>query len=132
MGVLLPGMGAVATTLVAGVHLIHKGLARPFGSLTQMQSLRLGKRTQPRWKPIHEQPIGWNPDLNDGVRMNIRPFVAAGVLRKNPNIKWTKDRGNEPQRDKAAFPWFWDGDRFTGARVNDVHLMNVQKQVARR
>jgi myo-inositol-1-phosphate synthase len=47
-------MGAVATTLVAGVHLIHKGLARPFGSLTQMQRLRLGKRTQPRWKPIRE------------------------------------------------------------------------------
>ena len=28
-----------------------------------------------RWKPLHEQPIGWNPDLNDGVRMNIRPFT---------------------------------------------------------
>jgi len=54
LGVLLPGLGAVATTLVAGVHLIRKGLARPFGSLTQMQSLRLGKRTQPRWKPIRE------------------------------------------------------------------------------
>ena len=54
LGVLLPGLGAVATTLVAGVALIEKGLARPFGSLTQMQSLRLGKRTQPRWKPIRE------------------------------------------------------------------------------
>ena len=32
-----------------------------------------------RWKPLAEQPIGWNPDLNDGVRMNIRPFVEAGV-----------------------------------------------------
>jgi predicted RNase H-like HicB family nuclease len=41
------------------------------------------------------QPIGWNPDLNDGVRMNIRPFVQAGILRKNPNIKWTKDRGGK-------------------------------------
>jgi myo-inositol-1-phosphate synthase len=54
LGVLLPGLGAVATTLVAGVHLINKGLAQPFGSLTQMQSLRLGKRSQPRWKPIRE------------------------------------------------------------------------------
>jgi myo-inositol-1-phosphate synthase len=54
LGVLLPGLGAVATTLVAGVALIGKGLARPLGSLTQMQSLRLGKRTQPRWKPIRE------------------------------------------------------------------------------
>jgi hypothetical protein len=32
-----------------------------------------------RWKPIHEQPIGWNPDLNDGVRMNIRPWQGAGA-----------------------------------------------------
>ncbi len=45
-----------------------------------------------RWKPLHQQAIGWNPDLNDGVRMNIRPFMEAGILRKNPNIKWTKDR----------------------------------------
>src|SRR5262249_5247842 len=52
LGVLLPGLGAVATTLVAGVHLINRGLARPFGSLTQMQSLRLGKRTHPKWKLI--------------------------------------------------------------------------------
>jgi ORF6N domain len=55
-----------------------------------------------RWKPIEEQPIGWNPDLNDGVRMNIRPFMTAEVLRKPPNIKWTKDRGKDP---KSA-PWY--------------------------
>jgi hypothetical protein len=57
-----------------------------------------------RWKPIHEQPIGWTPDINDGVRMNIRPFMlaelsrgrrGAGVLRFPPKIKWTKDRGKE-------------------------------------
>ena len=34
-----------------------------------------------RWKAMHEQPIGWEPDLNDGVRLNVRPFVEAGVLR---------------------------------------------------
>lgn len=84
-----------------------------------------------RWKPLSEQPIGWNPDLNDGVRMNIRPFVEAGVLRKNPNVKWTKDRGNEPERHRAEFPWFWAGDTPTGERVNDVHLTNAQKQAAR-
>ena len=44
-----------------------------------------------RWKLLSEQPIGWNPELNDGVQMNIRPFVEAGILRKPPNIKWTKD-----------------------------------------
>ncbi|MGH9364530.1 MAG: inositol-3-phosphate synthase [Thermoanaerobaculia bacterium] len=64
LGVLLPGLGAVATTLVAGVHLVNKGLARPIGSLTQMQSLRLGKRTQPRWKPIREMvPLANTADL---------------------------------------------------------------------
>jgi hypothetical protein len=84
-----------------------------------------------RWKPLSEQPIGWNPDLNDGVRMNIRPFVEAGVLRKAPNVKWTKDRGNEPQRDKAEFPWFWAGDKPNTERVNDVHLTTAEKQAAR-
>jgi len=85
-----------------------------------------------RWKPLAEQAIGWHPDLNDGVRMNIRPFVEAGVLRKNPNIKWTKDRGKEPEREKDDYPWFWDGKTFTGERVNDVHLTNAEKLTARK
>ncbi|MBI4208208.1 MAG: inositol-3-phosphate synthase [Deltaproteobacteria bacterium] len=51
LGVLLPGLGAVSTTVVAGTHLINKGLAHPFGSLTQMQTIRLGKRTE------HRQPL---------------------------------------------------------------------------
>src|SRR5438093_9811886 len=45
LGVLLPGIGAVSTTLIAGVELIKKGLGRPIGSLTQMGTIRLGKRT---------------------------------------------------------------------------------------
>ena len=84
-----------------------------------------------RWKPLHEQAIGWHPDLNDGVRMNIRPFIEADILRKNPNIKWTKDRGNEPERDKADYPWFWNGNDPVGDRVNDVHLTNEKKTAAR-
>ena len=85
-----------------------------------------------RWKPLSEQPIGWNPDLNDGVRMNIRPFVEAGILRKNPNIKWTKDRGKEPERPKEEYPWFWKTASFMGDRVNDIHLTNARKQDARK
>jgi hypothetical protein len=84
-----------------------------------------------RWKPMHEQPIGWNPDLNDGVCVNIRPFVVANVLRKPPNIKWTKDRGKEPERDPEQFPWFWKNGAFTGDRINDVHLTKAQKRAAR-
>jgi myo-inositol-1-phosphate synthase len=48
LGVLLPGMGAVATTFVAGVEAVRKGIALPVGSLTQMGTIRLGKRTDNR------------------------------------------------------------------------------------
>jgi hypothetical protein len=85
-----------------------------------------------RWKPLSEQPIGWTPDLNDGVRVNIRPFVEANILRKTPNIKWTKDRGKEPGRDKEEYPWFWKGKEFVGDRVNDFHLSNAEKLAARK
>lgn len=86
-----------------------------------------------RWKPLHKQAIGWEPDLNDGVRMNIRPFVEAGVLRDRVNVKYTVDRGQEPKaiRPKGDFPWFWDGTTFTGDRANDVHLTVAEKQAAR-
>ena len=45
LGVMIPGMGAVATTFVAGVEAVRKGIAKPIGSLTQMGTIRLGKRT---------------------------------------------------------------------------------------
>src|ERR1700736_1549433 len=48
LGVLLPGMGAVSTTFMAGVELIRKGKAQPVGSLTQLGTIRLGKRTDGR------------------------------------------------------------------------------------
>ena len=69
-----------------------------------------------RWKPLHEQSIGWNPDLNDGVRLNIRPFVEAGVLRSRVNVNWNNDRGRDP-----------DGSE----RVNDAHVALSEKRAAR-
>jgi myo-inositol-1-phosphate synthase len=48
LGVLLVGLGAVSTTFIAGVEAIKQGLAEPVGSLTQMGTLRLGKRTENR------------------------------------------------------------------------------------
>src|SRR5271156_3070245 len=48
LGVLMPGMGAVATTFIAGVEAIRRKLAPPIGSLTQMGTIRLGKRTDKR------------------------------------------------------------------------------------
>lgn len=70
-----------------------------------------------RWKPLEQQPIGWNPDPQDGVRLNIRPFIEAGVLRARVNVHWRKDPGKNP-----------DGSD----RVNDLHFTVAQKQEARR
>lgn len=111
-----------------------------------------------RWKPLHEQAIGWEPDVDDGVRLNIRPFMkgelqkggkkGAGILRWKPNIKWAKDRGKEPLslRPKEDFPWFWaclsdgteeertnfaGGADFDGNRWNDLHYTNKFKKAAR-
>jgi hypothetical protein len=78
-----------------------------------------------RWKPLEKQPIGWEPDSNDGVRLNIRPFVEAGVLRKDPKINWKKDRG----KDVASAPWY---RVFKGERINDHHLTLAEKRKARR
>jgi myo-inositol-1-phosphate synthase len=65
LGVLLVGLGAVATTTIAGVYAIRKGLAPPIGSLTQMGTIRLGKRTEGRSPKINEfVPLA---DLNDIV-----------------------------------------------------------------
>jgi myo-inositol-1-phosphate synthase len=54
LGVMIPGMGAVATTFVAGVEAVRNGIAKPFGSLTQMGTIRLGKRTDARSPKIKE------------------------------------------------------------------------------
>jgi len=72
-----------------------------------------------RWKPLEQQPIGWHPDLNDGVRLNIRPFMEADVFRKRPNIKWGKDRGKNP----PGSPWGEERD-------NDRHLTLAEKRKA--
>ena len=93
-----------------------------------------------RWKPIDQQPIGWEPDIYDGVRLNIRPFMVqeipggrrgAGILQTKSNIHWKKDRGKEPIRDQVWFRWFWNRDEFTGARVNEVYISTAEKRAAR-
>src|SRR5271169_2601850 len=54
LGVLTPGMGAVSTTFMAGVELVRRGESVPVGSLTQMGTIRLGKRTEARVPKIKE------------------------------------------------------------------------------
>ena len=70
-----------------------------------------------RWKSMAEQAIGWAPDLDDGVRLNIRPFITAGVLRSKVNVHWKKDRGTNP-----------DGSE----RHNDLHPTLEERRAARR
>ncbi len=104
-----------------------------------------------RWKPIPQQPVGWDPDVDDGVRINIRPFMTAKplnargknacILRVPPKIKWDKDRGKEPSRTKTDYPWFWGWDgqtvnfvgdsAFDGNRWNDLHYSLAVKLAAR-
>ena len=64
LGVLIPGIGAVSTTFMAGVQAIRQGLAEPVGSLTQMATIRLGKRTDARTPRIKEfVPLAGLDDL---------------------------------------------------------------------
>ena len=68
LGVLLPGMGAVTSTFIAGVELMKKGLGRPVGSLTQLQTIRLGKRYENR-----------SPLIKDFVPLaNVEDLVFGG------------------------------------------------------
>jgi myo-inositol-1-phosphate synthase len=86
LGVLTPGMGAVATTFVAGVYAVRKGLGKPIGSLTQMGTIRLGKRTDKRIPLIRDfVPLsgldnlvfgGWDIFEDD----MYAAAVSAGVL----------------------------------------------------
>ena len=88
LGVLTPGMGAVATTFIAGVESVRRGLAQPIGSLTQMATIRLGKRTERRAPLIQDfVPLadlgdivfgGWDPIPDDAYTAARQ----AGVLEK--------------------------------------------------
>ena len=79
-----------------------------------------------RWKTMKAQPLGWDPDINDGVRINIRPFVQAGVLRKAPkNITWDKADGG---KDPPGSPWY---ELTQGVRMNNRHTTLAEKRAAR-
>ncbi|MBK9959451.1 MAG: inositol-3-phosphate synthase [Chitinophagaceae bacterium] len=67
LGILIPGLGAVATTFIAGVEAVKKGIAHPVGSLTQMGNIRLGKRTENR-----------HPKINDFVPLAKLEDIAFG------------------------------------------------------
>lgn len=86
LGILTPGLGAVATTFIAGVELVRRGLGQPIGSLTQMGHIRLGKRTEGRQPKIKDfVPLAaledvvfgaWDPIPDDAYESAVK----AGVL----------------------------------------------------
>jgi hypothetical protein len=116
-------LGAWIAAQRAGVQHGEAGAdGRLVAGLELQQKLALIQEGEPpydlyvRWKSVAAQPLGWQPDLNDGVRINIRPFVLAGVLRKKFTIHWKPDRGKEAGG---------------GERVNDRHVTRAEKLAAR-
>ena len=112
LGIMMPGMGAVATTLIAGVEAVRRGFAKPFGSTTQMGTIRLGKRTEDRtplikdWAPLAQLDdlvfTGWDifgGNLYDAAK-------TAGVLERD-QLESMKEflQGIEPM--PAAFDQRW-------------------------
>ena len=83
LGVLLPGMGAVSTTFMAGVELVRRGKSNPVGSLTQMGTIRLGKRT-------------------DGNSPRIKNFVPLSELNDLVFAGWDIFKDNAYQSAKNA------------------------------
>ncbi len=109
LGVLTVGMGAVASTLVAGVELAKRGIGEPIGSLTQMGTVRLGKRTDHNVPLIKDfVPIAslddlvfgcWDPFPDDA-------YVAAqraGVLDAGRHLETVAEALREVRPMKAAF-----------------------------
>src|SRR2546422_306508 len=100
LAVLLPGMGAVATTFIAGVEAVKAGLGKPIGSLTQMAHVRLGKRSEKRWAMIKDLvPLarledlvfgGWGPIPDDAYTAAAKAQVIAAFEKAldadHPNI----------------------------------------------
>src|SRR5271154_2921299 len=108
LGVLTPGMGAVSTTLMAGVELVRRGESLPVGSLTQMGTIRLGKRTENRVPKIKDFVSladlddivfgGWDIYTDDAYKA----AENAGVLSEKDLAKAGKFlKGIKPM--KAAF-----------------------------
>jgi myo-inositol-1-phosphate synthase len=128
LGVLLPGMGAVATTFVAGVEAIRRGLSRPIGSLTQMGSIRLGKRTENRSPRIGEfVPLAKLDDL---------VFAGWDVYRDNAYEAARKAGVLSPEHLQALRPFLetvrpWPAV-FDPAYVKKLSGENVKKGANKR
>ncbi|HEY2853507.1 MAG TPA: inositol-3-phosphate synthase [Gemmatimonadaceae bacterium] len=128
LGILTPGLGAVATTFMAGVESIRRGLSKPIGSLTQMATIRLGKRTENRSPLIKEfVPLAelddlvfgaWDPIADDALTAACK----AGVLEQK-DIEPLADFLREIKPMPAVFD-----NRY----VTRIHGENVKKGKTKR
>ena len=97
LGVMLVGLGAVSTTFIAGVENVRRGRATPIGSLSQMATIRLGKRTDKRTPKIKDFiPLAelkdlvfaaWDPIADDAYTAAVK----AGVLDRHEHLDPIKD-----------------------------------------
>jgi myo-inositol-1-phosphate synthase len=123
LGVLLPGMGAVATTFVAGVEAIRTGLSKPVGSLTQMGTIRLGKRTDNRCPRIADfVPLAGLDDIVFGG-WDIYEDNAFEAARKAGVLHAQHLRALQPFLE-ALRPW---PAVFDPAYVKKLNGPNVKK-----
>jgi myo-inositol-1-phosphate synthase len=108
LAVLLPGLGAVSTTLIAGVLLARKGLASPVGSLTQTGTIRLGKRTDNRTPRIKEfAPLASLDDIVFGAwdlfPDNALEAATTAAVLESKHVEPIKDELALIKPMKAAF-----------------------------
>src|SRR4051794_24176928 len=128
LGVLTVGLGAVATTLIAGVELAKRGQALPIGSLTQMGTIRLGKRTEDRSPLVKDfVPLAKLEDIVWGA-WDVFPddaYVAAsraGVLDAGKHIEAISDTLRDIRPMKAAF------EKKYARNLDGDHVMDVSKR----
>jgi hypothetical protein len=111
-------------------------LAKAEALKVQLEAIAQGEKPYDifvRWKPLNQQPIGWEPDLNDGVRMNIRPFVEAGCSA-HPQLSLGHQVGEQTGQRRSQCTLVQAGPAYgepEGTRINDHHLSLAQKQAAR-
>jgi len=128
LGILTPGLGAVATTFIAGVESVRRGLSKPIGSLTQMATIRLGKRTEARSPLIKDfVPLA---DLND---------IVFGAWDPIPDDAYTaaKKAGVLDDRDLEPIADFLKSIKpmpavFDNAYVTRIHGTNVKQGKTKR
>jgi myo-inositol-1-phosphate synthase len=128
LGVLLPGMGAVATTFMGGVEAVRRGHGRPIGSLTQMGTVRLGKRTE-----------GRSPLIRDFVPLAALEDLEFAGWDVYPDSAWEAARkaGVLEERDVAPIRAFLEGLKpwpavFDPQYVKRLNGPNVKKGKSKR